>query len=212
MPKFVDLSGQQFGRWTVVRRANDRISDGGTHYTQYECECECGVKRLVTSSSLKSGRSTSCGCYHSEVSAQVCKRNFRTHGETKSRLYQIYAGIKKRCGNPNASNYADYGGRGIAICDEWANSWSSFRDWALNNGYTDDLSIDRIDVNGNYEPNNCRWVACVVQANNRRSSRYITYNNETHTVSEWAKILNIPYKSLHKKLSKGMTLDKIATT
>lgn len=158
------------------------------------------------------GKSHSCGCLGRERSAEVCRSNFKTHGNTKDRLYQIYAGMKKRCFNQNAYNYSDYGGRGITICKEWLDDWLSFKAWAQNNGYKENLSIDRVDVNGNYEPDNCRWVDCVAQANNRRSSRYVTYNNEEHTIAEWAKILKIPYKRLHKWISKGKTMEEIMAT
>lgn len=171
--------------------------------------CDCGTKAFVNAHSLTSGKSKSCGCYNSERHVEICGNNFRTHGESKSRLYQIYCGIKKRCYNPHATNYKDYGARGITMCDEWLNDWSAFRDWSLSNGYNDSLSIDRIDVNGNYDPQNCRWVTCVAQANNRRTSRWITYKDETHTVAEWARLLDIPYKRLHKKLYRGMTLSEI---
>lgn len=163
----------------------------------------------MLASALKSGRSKSCGCYGAERSIEICGENFRTHGESKSRLYKIYCGIKKRCYNPNALNYKNYGARGITMCNEWLNSWYDFRDWALENGYNDSLTIDRIDVNGDYNPQNCRWVTCVAQANNRRANRWITHNNETHTVAEWARILDIPYKRLHKKINNGMTLSEI---
>lgn len=212
LPEFIDLSGKQFGRWTVIKRVEDHVSKGGTHYTQYECMCECGTVKNVVANSLRNGRSYSCGCFGRERAAEVCRSNFKTHGNTKDRLYQIYAGMKKRCFNRHAYNYSDYGGRGITICKEWLDDWVSFRTWALDNGYNENLSIDRIDVNGDYEPGNCRWVDCVAQANNRRSSRYITYNNEEHTIAEWAKILNIPYKRLHKWIYKGKTMEEIMAT
>ena len=212
MPKFKDLSGMKFSRWNVICRVEDKVSKGGTHYTQYRCVCDCGVTRDVIATSLTSGRSKSCGCLGRETSRLVCGNNFRIHGETKTRLYQIYAGMKKRCLSQNAYNFTNYGGRGISICEQWLNSWEAFREWAYSNGYSDELSIDRIDVNGDYTPDNCRWVGRVAQANNRRSSRYITYNNETHTLAEWANILDIPYKRLHKWINKGKTLEEITAT
>ena len=211
MPKFSDLSGMNIGRWKVLRRVDDHISKSGYHFTQYECQCRCGTVKNVLASALKSGRSQSCGCYNAENKTVVCGNNFRTHGETKTRLYQIYAGIKKRCYNENAQNYKNYGGRGITVCDEWESSWYAFRDWALLNGYTDALTIDRIDVNGNYEPNNCRWVDKSVQANNRRTNRIITYAGESHTIAEWSKILDVPYKRLFKWIANGKQISDILT-
>lgn len=209
MPHFDDLSGKRFGRWVVLRRTEDHISKSGYHFTQYECLCDCGTTRCVLASTLKNGRSQSCGCYAKEVYSRVCRDNFKTHGETKTRLYQIYAGMKKRCYNKAAYNYADYGARGISICEGWLNSWEAFRDWSLTNGYDDDLSIDRIDVNGDYSPDNCRWVTRDVQANNRRSNKFIAYNGVSHTIAEWSRILGIPYNKLHKKLRSGHPLSEI---
>lgn len=209
MPKFQDLSGQRFGRWTVIRRTEDYVTTAGYHFTQYECRCDCGNIRNVIANSLKNGRSGSCGCLGKEVASKTYKGNFSKHGDTNTRLYQIYAGMKKRCCNKKSYNYANYGGRGISICDEWLKDWSCFKEWAFANGYNDNLTIDRIDVDGDYDPNNCRWVDCVAQANNRRTNRYITYNNETHTMAEWGRILEIPYHTIYKKIKMGKSLEEI---
>ncbi len=203
------MSGQKFGRWLVIKRAEDHISKSGYRFTQYECKCDCGAVAVVLASALKSGRSKSCGCYGAERRAESCGSQFRTHGDSKSRLYKIYYSIKKRCYNSAALNYNSYGARGVTMCEEWRTDWTSFRDWALSNGYDDSLTIDRINVDGGYNPQNCRWVTRVAQANNRRTSKWITYQNETHTVAEWAKILDIPYKCIYKKISDGITLSEI---
>lgn len=116
--------------------------------------------------------------------------------------------MRKRCNNKNATNYSDYGGRGITICTEW-NSFLNFKEWALSHGYSDEMSIDRIDVNGNYEPNNCRWVDSVAQANNRRASKYYTVNGVTHTLAEWARQYNLSYKLLWKKVHNGVPLKEL---
>ena len=113
--------------------------------------------------------------------------------------------------NPNRSDYKRYGGRGITICDEW-NDYNTFRDWALSNGYSDNLSIDRIDVNGNYEPSNCRWVDGIIQANNVRNNRIITFENSTYTMAEFARKIGISYSSLQHRLDRGWSIDKIAQT
>ena len=198
----------KFGEWTVVERAEDRIQPKGYHMTMWHCRCSCGNERDVYANSLTTGRSTSCGCKAKETAKKTAKKNFTTHGQTNTRLYQIWAGMHKRCENCNASNYSDYGGRGISVCDEW-NDFVPFHDWAMANGYTEELSIDRINVDLNYTPENCRWVGSVAQANNRRSSRYYEYNGETHTISEWSKILNIPYKKLWKHINSGKPIESI---
>lgn len=207
MPKIKDLTGQRFGNWTVVSRAESDKDNRGFPVTKWHCKCDCGTERDVYANSLLSGRSTSCGCHAKQVRSQFCTEHFKTHGDSKSRLYQIWYGIHKRCTNENASNYSLYGGRGISVCSEWDN-WDNFKEWAMENGYAEDLSIDRIDVNGNYCPDNCRWVTRVDQANNRRSNAYITYNNETHTIAEWANIFDVPYKRLYKRLHKGAPLEQ----
>ena len=209
MPKFDDITGKRFNRWTVLYRTEDYTTKSGNKFTQYMCMCDCGEIRKVFANSLKNGKSKSCGCYASEVSAKVCKENFKTHDKTKTRLYQIYHGMIKRCYNPNASNYKNYGERGVTVCDEWLDSWETFESWANENGYSDSLSIDRIDVDSGYSPSNCRWVDRVAQANNRTTNVYITYNNETHTIAEWSRIVDIPYKRLQKAIKSGKTLDSI---
>lgn len=126
-----------------------------------------------------------------------------THKQSNTRLYGIWCAMKRRCNNKNTIAYADYGGRGIQVCDEWLNNYVAFMEWALSNGYSEILSIDRIDNDGNYEPSNCRWVDSVAQVANRRSNVVYTYNSESHIISEWASIFGIPYKTLHYRLSHG---------
>lgn len=120
--------------------------------------------------------------------------------------------MKKRCYNLKYKRYNDYGGRGIKICNEWLNDFKVFYDWAMQNGYKDNLTIDRIDVNGNYEPSNCRWANIKTQANNKRNNRIIEYKGEFHTMSEWANIYNINYKLLHSRLKKGWNIEKALFT
>lgn len=210
MPELKDLTGKCFGRWRVLRRDPDYITKSGFKFTAWACECSCGTKRTVLANALLSGRSTSCGCYHSEKQKDVARNNFSTHKESKTRLYQIWNAMRERCNTPSASNYMNYGGRGITLCDEW-NDYSTFREWALVNSYTDNLSIDRIDVNSGYSPNNCRWVDRIKQANNCRTNRYFTIDNITKTLAEWTREYNMPYSLVHKRLSKGMDIETALT-
>lgn len=209
MPQFKDLTGLKFGKWFVITRAEDHVSKGGFKFTQWLCQCDCGKQQNVFANALLSGRSTSCGCAQHDHSKETCRKNFTTHGESKTRLYKIWASIKKRCTNPNATNYSDYGGRGISMCDSWASDYCCFAKWAHSNGYADNLSIERIDVNGDYDPSNCTWADTITQANNRRSSVRLSCQGKNMTIAEWSRELGITYKQLHKKLSAGKSLEEI---
>ena len=188
-----DLTGEKFGRLTVVERATNK---GGQVY--WNCKCDCGNEKTVRASHLKNGLIVSCGCYRKE---QMEKRkpqmieNQTTHGMSKTRLYSIWHTMKERCYNPNATSYSDYGGRNISICEEWQ-SFKPFYEWAVNNGYTDDLTIDRKDVNGSYCPENCRWATRKEQMNNRRNTHYETYGEMRKILSEWSEELGIDQKKL----------------
>lgn len=152
---YKDLSGMRFGMLTVVKRGEN---DKNRHAMWY-CKCDCGKAILVSSSALLNGNQKSCGCSN--------KRR-TSHGESKSRLYHIYSGMKQRCYNPNNNRYEYYGARGIQLCDEWKSNYGAFAEWSKAHGYSDSLSIDRIDVNGDYSPDNCRWIPLEDQSKNRR--------------------------------------------
>ena len=159
----------RFDKLLVIRRHNK--TEDGDHSPIWECKCDCGNIVYVTSNNLRNGNTHSCGCIKKEM-----LRNKRTKHGAKTpnadndlkRLYSIWKSMKTRCNNPNCKDYKDYGGRGIIICDDWLNSFDTFREWAVANGYNKSLSIDRVDVNGNYEPSNCRWATALEQAHNKR--------------------------------------------
>ena len=194
-------SGMRFGRLTVVKRLENK-----NHQTMWLCLCECGKETNVSGGSLRRGDTKSCGCYNREKTAE---RN-TTHQKSKTRLYKIWAGMKKRCLYIKDKNYEIYGGRGIKVCEEWL-KFEAFQDWALSNGYTDELTIDRKDSDGDYEPSNCRWATVTEQANNKRNNHKLTYSGETHTIREWAKLIGISYNTLRSRIQRGWGVGKALT-
>lgn len=191
-------SGMKFNRWTAIKEVTN--TNKNRRGCMWIFKCDCGTEKSLFVYDVKSGRTKSCGCLQREVAKTL--HNNRTHGESQTRLYRIWKGIFSRCrGIHHKSNY--YFGRGITVCEEWKD-YINFRNWAIANGYKENLTIDRIDVNGNYEPSNCRWVNLMVQANNRTNNHLITVNNETHTVSEWSRIKNINIQTLLSRCRRGI--------
>ena len=165
----LDLVGRRFGRLTVIEDSGRRTAK---KQVIWHCVCDCGNHKYVPTTYLTTGDTSSCGCLFMET----CRLpNTTRHGNASpngehTRIYESWHQMKKRCNNPKDHNYKNYGGRGITVCDEW-NRYETFRDWALAHDYADDLTLDRIDVNGNYEPSNCRWADAITQGNNRRTNR-----------------------------------------
>lgn len=188
----IDLSGQHFGRLTVLHRDGFSYKNGA----KWICECSCGKITSVYSVHLRKGMTKSCGCLGKENRI----KNRTSHGMTNTRIFHIWQHIHAKCENPNNDKYHYYGNRGICVCSEWK-KFEPFYKWAIENGYNDSLTIDRINVNGNYEPNNCRWVDMIVQSNNKRNNHCLTFNGETHTIAEWCRITGLKYATLLKRIN-----------
>lgn len=185
--------GDKIERLEIIDTKYKRV-DNGKRRLYAVCKCECGTVKEIRLDCL--GAVKSCGCLNLEP-----REYSRTHNETGSRLYQLWASMKDRCKNPNARGYRHYGGRGITYCDEWED-YIPFRDWALANGYEQGLSIDRIDNDGNYEPSNCRWVTQKEQTLNTRRNRHINYKGEIKTVREWADYFEVEYMYIYNRCYK----------
>lgn len=197
-----NLSGKRFGRLIAISRV--KRADLQSSQTFWKCLCDCGRTHVVSAAHLKDGTTISCGCYAREATSERSK----THGMTKTRLYRIWLHMKDRCLNPKHVHFKCYGGRGISICKEWVENFESFRDWALSNGYQKALTLDRINNNENYCPENCRWVSATEQ--NRNTSRNIFYQGKC--LKEWAEALNIDYALVRGRIWAGWSIEKSLTT
>ena len=166
------------------------------------CQCDCGGLKVTTSKQLNSGKTASCGCL---ASAVLAARN-KTHGLSKSASYRSWKDMRSRCYNPNDSDYKDYGGRGIAVCARWQDFANFYQDMGDR---PRGLTVDRINVNGNYEPSNCRWATLTTQANNKRTNVVITWNGVSKTLTQWARETGIDRTKARYRLAQGWSLDKV---
>lgn len=187
--------GEKYGRLTVLEN----------HHPKDEvlCKCECGNFKIARASNVYYGGTRSCGCLFNEG-------NNLKHGGRRTRLYQIWKSMRERCNTPTCKTYKYYGAKGITICKEW-DDFNVFREWALNNGYSDNLTIDRIDVYGNYEPSNCRWATYKQQANNTTRNHRIEFGGKNLTLTEWSELLGIKRGTLWGRLKKGWSVSDALT-
>lgn len=193
---FMNLIGKRFGRWIVLSRSEEK--------RKWNCKCDCGTFRAVSEQNLSSGFTTSCGCWKNEKTSARCK----THGMTRTPEHQTWLHMRARCENPNDCDYADYGGRGIRVCDRWK-SFSNF--YADMGPRPDGFEIDRISNDGNYEPNNCRWANRFTQMQNTRLTRHLTLNGKTLCLAQWSRELGISTATLSQRLQKW-TLERALST
>lgn len=194
--------GMKFNQLTVM--GFELVEKKGKKRWNWICRCDCGELRSITPSRVLTGHNVSCGCHKREALSEWNKTAKLKHGgsvgKCKTRLYHIWMGMRARCSNPNLHDYPNYGGRGIKVCEEWKNSFEAFRDWANNNGYADKLSLDRIDVNGDYCPSNCKWATMVEQQRNRQSTERYEYLGKMRTLAEISEMTGINYNTLFNRI------------
>lgn len=190
MSKFIDITGQKFNMLTVISRAENAPNG----VARWNCVCDCGNKTVVRGANLKNGAVKSCGCLVHRESLQ------KTHGKSHTRLYYTWAGMKARCNNPKSKSYKDYGARGIKVCNEWEHNFQAFYDWAIASGYTDELTIERIDNSIGYSPQNCMWITKSEQSAHRRSCVIIEYDGRQQNLMQWCNELGLNYKRVHDRI------------
>jgi len=203
--KQFDLSGMRFGNLKVIKLGDYYLDESGHKRRKWICKCDCGNTKMALSHELISGRIKSCGCLKH-------KSYHTTHGLSKTRLYRIWSNIKSRCNNPRVDCYENYGGRGISICEEWANDFNKFYQWAMNNGYSDNLTLERINNDGNYMPSNCKWTTSKEQSRNKRVNVFITYNGRTMTQKDWSCELGGSPSLVSNRLRRGWSKEKAVST
>ena len=199
MGRVIDLTGKRFGKLTAISFSHkDRH-----HKAHWLCSCDCGNETVCPSATLRKGTCKSCGCLQRKRASTA---NFK-HGKSKTRLYNVWSSMKGRCHNKNHQDYPNYGGRGVKVCKRWRKSFQGFID-DMGKPPSPKHTIERIDVDGDYCPENCTWATRRTQANNSRNNRRIEFDGETHTLAEWARKLDIPYGRLLARLRRGWTVDR----
>lgn len=204
---FEDLTGKTFGKLTPVKYLGNNT---------WNCVCSCGTRKTISRHNLISGHILSCGC------SRRGKRNKNTkkkHGMIGTRIYTVWLNMKRRCSNPNADNYKNYGARGIKVCDEW-NEFEPFYEWAKLNGYKEEilpngknrLTLDRINTNGNYEPSNCRWVDIKTQANNTTQNHIVHYKGQDYTLTQLCETFNLSIHCISWRLRNGWGVEEAIET
>lgn len=206
MGKFIDLTNQKFGRLIVIKR----MENNKFNQVQWLCKCDCGNETIVTANTLKTKNTRSCGCLKKEQDKiNIAKK---THNMSNTRLYNIWRGMKSRCNCSTNKKHKFYYDKGIKVCDEWKNNFINFYNWAINNGYKEDLTIDRINNDGNYEPNNCRWATYAEQNNNQSNNIKINYKGKEWKIKELSEKYNIKRATLCDRLKRGWTIQKALNT
>lgn len=199
----IDLTGRRFGKWTVLEYSHSK------HLSYWLCKCDCGTIKSVVGTSLSNGSSACCGCVQRE---KLINRNYRHgFGRDKPTEYRIWLGLKNRCYNPRNPSFKRYGKRGITVSPDWADSFMKFyNDMGRRPGL--EYTIDRIDNDGPYSKENCRWADIFTQANNTRKNKYISYNGQSHSISEWSRLVGLSSGTLNYRINSGWPIEKALTT
>ena len=195
-----NLCGKRFNHLLAI----EKLEKFDGKKTFYKCECDCGNIKIIRADQLQRNTNKSCGCYKERHKVLLT--------EEDKRLYSIWKKMKERCNNPKNRAFSSYGGRGIKVFENWSKNFREFANWSMANGYKNTLSLDRIDVNGNYEPSNCRWATSQQQNNNKRNNHYLTHKDKTLTVAQWGRVLNIDPKLILSRLKIGMSVERALTT
>lgn len=212
MGKFVDLSNRKFDRLEVIERAPENDAN---NEVQWLCRCRCGNIVKVRRGDLIKGKVKSCGCLKKEKS-RANGKNCITHGMTRTRLYREWSGMKARCYSPSNGNFKNYGARGITVCQEWLDDFMAFHTWAIEKGYDEKAprgiyTLERMDNDGPYSPENCRWATIREQSLNKRDTVRLTYNGETLLVHKWASKTGLSAERIRKRISKGWSVERALT-
>ena len=200
--KIIINPGEKFGKLTVLKEEKS-IDHNGYKKRMVLCVCDCGNKKSVRLEYLRKQHTKSCGCLRGYELLKINK----THGKSKTKLHGVWASILSRCNNKNVRGYHNYGGRGIKICEEWL-EFESFLNWSNNNGYKEGLSIERINNDGDYCPNNCEFTTKTAQANNKRNNKFFTFNGRTMTLPQWSRFLKINQGTLSSRIKNGWDINR----
>ena len=201
--KFTDMTGRRFGTLVVLKRGENRKGA-----VMWECKCDCGNTSRVSTGDLQSGHTRSCGCRK----VDFCRKRATKHNGSNSSLYVTWVDMKRRCHKETDPAYKNYGQRGISVCEEWLDSFVSFRNWANDNGYRTDLTLERINNNGGYCPDNCKWVTMKEQSNNRRNNINIAFNGQTKTLKQWSESIGLSYNTLWQRWKAGWDVPALLQT
>lgn len=207
MKNRIDLIGRKFGRLTVLKFH----SVNENYATFWLCRCSCGTEKPIRRSNLTNGSAKSCGCLNAELVKERATKSSLGGRVKDERIYNIWQSMRQRCYYRKSTEFHRYGARGISVCAEWS-EYASFKKWALKNGYKDSLSIDRIDNDGDYRPENCKWSTPTEQANNRRNSLLIEFSGKNQTLAQWSKETKIHYSCLYGRMISGWDVEKMLTT